>query len=462
MTHDANQFPSWGASGTFPEDGFSYQQGDQVSEASMDALWNGIQTHFDKAFTQIADRTIELIGHMVMDGLMVSAGSGTTVSIQQSTQGAYVDGHFTGPIDATTITLGSNGTTTARTDTIYVTKDGVLKSSSGTTSAPNETMKLAEADVETSDTISAVRNYSPHVVYHAAGYNTPSYFPIGSIFYDYDDDSLHLITEDGEEVLASEGDLQTIDTINGDLTIGGNLFVNHAIHANTKEGISGDTILDGEAFRVGTSFSDLLLQVTDGDGRAGLAYNCYFDEADSTWRSISAAEPNMVLGYGLGQAGFGTGNATLTLATAPSTGTADGAIDSWNVIGNDQGDLRISNGNIYCSGNLSSVGDVNASGAISGASADIGGDINLGNVIFPDTEGVVVNAKGLGGNGTGNYNWSILEGTPLRVWNRNNKAPVFDVEANGNIRAQHGDYVQLPVHSSTLSSAPNGACYFVE
>ena len=154
-----NKFPSWGETGTLPTSGFFYAGGDQVDEKHFDALWHNIKTSFDRVNTAIRDRVRDITGDIVLDqGLSVSEGSGSReVDVTASSNGAYVDGQYTGSTSATTVTLSINGSGSLRTDSITVDVDGNVGKSEGTTSPNSSVMKLAEVDVATDDTISAVR-----------------------------------------------------------------------------------------------------------------------------------------------------------------------------------------------------------------------------------------------------------------------------------------------------------------
>ena len=154
-----NKFPSWGETGTLPTSGFFYEAGDQVEEQHFDALWHNVKTSFDRVNTAIRDRVRDITGDIVLDqGLSVSEGSGSReVDVTASSNGAYVDGQYTGSTSATTVTLSINGSGSLRTDSITVDVDGNVGKSEGTTSPNSSVMKLAEVDVATDDTISAVR-----------------------------------------------------------------------------------------------------------------------------------------------------------------------------------------------------------------------------------------------------------------------------------------------------------------
>ena len=154
-----NKFPSWGEAGTLPSSGFFYEAGDQVEEQHFDALWHNVKTSFDRVNTAIRDRVRDITGDIVLDqGLSVSEGSGSReVDVTASSDGAYIDGQYSGPTSATTVTLSINESGSLRTDSIAVDVNGNVVKREGTTSPNSSVMKLAEVDVATDDTISAVR-----------------------------------------------------------------------------------------------------------------------------------------------------------------------------------------------------------------------------------------------------------------------------------------------------------------
>lgn len=155
-----NNFPDWGESGELPESGFFYQGGDQVHEKHFDALWHNINTHFDQTHTAIQDRVRDISGDLILDGgLTASQGTNALDVDLSSSKGVYVDGQNVGSIASTTVTLSTNGGSSTRTDSIWVNSSGSIGVSTGTTSVNSDEMKIAEADVATDDTISAIRNY---------------------------------------------------------------------------------------------------------------------------------------------------------------------------------------------------------------------------------------------------------------------------------------------------------------
>lgn len=189
-----NKFPSWGEQGEYPSAGFFYEGGDQVNEKHLDALWNGVKEHIDNLNTAICNRVRDLHGNVVLDqGLVASTGSGTReVDVTASNDGAYVDGQFTGSVSSATTSHTANGGSDTRTDVVYLQKDGTIAKSEGTASAPAGTLKIAEVDVATDDTINDVRNYARDHASHIASEQKPDNSEPGDIWYDITNDEPHI------------------------------------------------------------------------------------------------------------------------------------------------------------------------------------------------------------------------------------------------------------------------------
>lgn len=183
-----NEFPSWGDTGEYPQDGFLYDGGDQVNEKHLDALWNGIEKHIGNLNTAIRDRVRDLHGNVILDqGAVATTGGGVReVDVSASTAGAYVDGQYSGSISATTLTHSSNGTGSTRTDVVWVNTDGNVGKSEDQTTTPAGQLKIAEVDVATDDTISAIRNYARDHADHIASEEQPSANEPGDIWFDLD------------------------------------------------------------------------------------------------------------------------------------------------------------------------------------------------------------------------------------------------------------------------------------
>ncbi|WP_226041161.1 hypothetical protein [Natrinema sp. DC36] len=186
MSDLENEFPSWGETGELPTSGTYYEKGDQVNEKHLDALWYNIKTHFDSTNTAIRDRIRDIEGDVILDsGLVSSEGTGTLeIDVSASSEGAYVDGQKTGSIGSTTVTLSSNGGTSTRTDSVWVNTNGSVGKTDGATSVATDRMKIAEVDVATNDSVSAVRNVGRDRVHTFASENNPSNQSDGDLWYD--------------------------------------------------------------------------------------------------------------------------------------------------------------------------------------------------------------------------------------------------------------------------------------
>lgn len=243
-----NNFPSWGEVGEYPQDGFFYDGGDQVNEKHMDALWNGIESHFDNLNTAIRDRVRDLDGNVVLDqGLVASEGSGTReVDVTASSDGAYVDGQRTGSVSADTVTHSTNGTGSTRTDVVWVNTDGSIGKSEDTTTTSSTQLKIAEVDVATDDTISAVRNYARDHAHHVASENVPSNPEPGDLWHDLTNDRLKVRQGGSFDQISIGGDSITInsgDGLNGGGTIsidGGSLTLTVDVSDFAGSGLQDD------------------------------------------------------------------------------------------------------------------------------------------------------------------------------------------------------------------------------
>lgn len=210
-----NEFPSWGEAGEYPSAGFFYDGGDQVNEKHLDALWNGVEKHVGNLNTAIRDRVRDFQGNAVIDtGLVASQGSGTREVDVTASDGAYVDGQFTGSVSATTVTHTSNGGTSTRTDVVWVNTNGSIGKTEDTTTTSTGRLKIAEVDVATDDTINAVRNYARDAVAHVSSENEPENTRDGDIWHDNTADRLkarqsgayRALVTDQDEIRVSGGD----------------------------------------------------------------------------------------------------------------------------------------------------------------------------------------------------------------------------------------------------------------
>lgn len=237
MSDLQNDFPSWGETGTLPAGGFFYQGGDQVNEKHLDALWHNVKTHFDLTHTAIRDRVREIEGDTILDGGLVASTTANAreISVSASNAGAYVDGQRTGSIASATVTLSTNGTTSTRTDSIWVDTTGQIGKTEGTTSVSDGQTKIAEVDVASDDTISAVRNTGRDRIRSFASENPdagqiPGGFQPGDIWYDITNDKLNgringawrpLLPADGSQPLIGSfnvngNNLTNINSLSGD------------------------------------------------------------------------------------------------------------------------------------------------------------------------------------------------------------------------------------------------------
>lgn len=254
MSDLQNDFPSWGESGEYPQDGFFYEDGDQVNEKHFDALWNGVEEHIANINTAIRDRVRDLDGDTVLDGGMVaSSGSGTReVDVSASTEGAYVDGHKTGSTSATTVTLSANGTGSTRTDSVWVDVDGNIGSTEGTTSIASDRHKIAEVDVNTSDSITEIRNTGRDHIDSFATETAPSSGAPGDIWMDLINSRFKIYQSGAFRTVATSEDILTINTNNG-----------------ITGGASGN-IINGITYSLAVDISDLTGNGIKNDGTDSL------------------------------------------------------------------------------------------------------------------------------------------------------------------------------------------------
>lgn len=251
-----NDFPSWGETGALPTAGFFYEGGDQVNEKHLDALWHNVKTHFDLTHTAIRDRVRDIPGDVILDsGLVASKGSNTReVDVSASNAGAYVDGQKTGSTSATTLTLSSNGTTSTRTDSIWVDTNGSIGTSEGTTSVSDSRMKIAEVDVASDDTISAIRNKGRDRARVFASENAPDTQFDGDVWYDYSASKMKgyingawrpILPADGSQPMVGNLDLNgnTLTDGDGTLNIGTSTSISGALDLSGDIATSGGTTI---------------------------------------------------------------------------------------------------------------------------------------------------------------------------------------------------------------------------
>jgi hypothetical protein len=184
MTDLQNNWHNHGDSGSKPADGKDYSGGDNVYAKTLDFLFNQQRLDKDEINDAILRRIRHLHGDVALNGLVVSQGA-NALEVDVSSGDGYVDGQYTEDVAAATVTLSSNGGDSTRTDSIWVNSSGQVGKSEGATSVSETRMKLAEADVETDDTISAIRNYARDAVRVFASENAPPYANNGDRWYDH-------------------------------------------------------------------------------------------------------------------------------------------------------------------------------------------------------------------------------------------------------------------------------------
>lgn len=234
MSDLQNDFPSWGETGSLPAGGFFYDGGDQVNEKHLDALWHNVETHFNLTHTAIRDRMRDITGNVVLDsGLVSSTGTNALeVDVTASNDGAYVDGQKTGSTTATTITLSTNGTTSTRTDSIWVDVNGSIGSTEGSTSVSSDRAKIAEVDVASNDTISAIRNKGRDRSRVFASETVPDSQFDGDVWYDYNASKMNgYINGAWRSLLPADGSQPLDGTLEGygDINITGTVTENASI-----------------------------------------------------------------------------------------------------------------------------------------------------------------------------------------------------------------------------------------
>jgi hypothetical protein len=106
---------------------------------------------------------------------------------------------------------------------------------------------------------------------------------------------------------------------------------------------------DGETLRLTGSTTDFVQHVQGGQGRIGIAWNAYWDNANSTWRSLVANEAHTLVGVQNANPGPGTDQAgSFTIHTSSGNASAGDPIswlDRFEVNGTD-GDVKIHNANL--------------------------------------------------------------------------------------------------------------------
>lgn len=269
MTDLENEFPSWGETGEYPSDGFSYDTGDQINQKHMDGLWNGINEHFSHFIDGITKRVADFEGDVVLDGgLAVSQGANTReVEVTASTEGAYVDGQDTGSVSATSFTLSTNGGTSTRTDSIWVDTAGQVGTSEGTTTVSDSRHKIAEIDVATDDTISDVRQTARRIARHVAGqtYNDDQIGTRpGDLFQDLSVDKLKVWQNGAFRTVITDDNASDIsDAIGVDVSDDGTVIVAESTDIDFGSNLSVSDDGDGTVTVDAASFADTRTDVSD-------------------------------------------------------------------------------------------------------------------------------------------------------------------------------------------------------
>jgi len=293
-----NNFPSWGETGEYPSSGFFYEGGDQVNEKHMDALWNGVKSHIDNLNTGIRDRIRDISGDVVLDqGLAASTGSGTReVDVTASSAGAYVDGQKTGSTSATTLTHTANGGLSTRTDVVWVDTSGNVGKTEGTDTPASDRMKLAEVDVATDDTISAVRNYARDHRFLIASENSLSSPEPGDLWQDLTN-SREKVYQNGDwrTLVTEEDDLQfnandgldgggSFDPVNG-YTVGFTVDVTDLLSTGITEDGSNNLELDESVIKDGGAKEIDAEEFAGGNGANEQVLQT--DGTNASWQTIN-------------------------------------------------------------------------------------------------------------------------------------------------------------------------------
>ncbi len=271
-----NEFPSWGEQGEYPSDGFFYEGGDQINQKHMDALWNGVNVHFNKLIEGVKDRVRDIHGDLILDDGAAVSTTGTTREIEvSSSDGLYVDGQYVNNVNTKTITLQSNGGSTTRTDSVWVDMNGQVDVSTDTTTVSDSRHKLAEVDVSTDDTIVDVRNTGRRIAYHF----TSESFDSGQVPGGIRDGDLWHDSDASRSKLRQGGDWQTIVTEEDDVTV---------TAGDGLDGTETENLIGGADFSLNVDVAELL-----GTGITESSNNLELDESvikDGGAKEVDAAE----------------------------------------------------------------------------------------------------------------------------------------------------------------------------
>ena len=220
MSDLTNLFPQWGDDGVLPSNGFFYSGGDQVTADNFNALWNGVQTQNAQLIDGVRDRVRDAVGDVVLNGgLVVSDGTNPRDVDVSASDGAYVDGQKVDSVSATTLTVSAGG---PRTDSLYLTTDGTLGLSEGTTTVADNRMKVAEVDLGSGDTITAIRNTANDLQYDYVTETQPSGASAGDTWLDLSANRVKVYQNGGFRTLITEQDSITVSGGDG-LSGGGSI-----------------------------------------------------------------------------------------------------------------------------------------------------------------------------------------------------------------------------------------------
>lgn len=276
MTDLTNNFPSWGETGTYPNNGFFYQGGDQVNEKHLDALWNGIEQHVGELITGIEERVSNIEGDIILGtGLKASQGTNSLeVDISAELNGAYVDGQFTGSIASTTISLSSNSTGSTETWYIVIGEDGGRFAYTDPNNIDDNQHKITEVDVDTNDNITDIRNTGRHVARHFTSENPNiGHVPGGQLAGDlwFDDTSDRLKIGDGNG--SWDGVVDGTDTFD--------IFTQNGLSGGKSEGLVG-----GASFYLSVDAADIEADNLAGaNGTGGEVLTT--DGSNASWEGAS-------------------------------------------------------------------------------------------------------------------------------------------------------------------------------
>lgn len=90
----SERFPSWGETGEFPADGFFYENGDQVNEKHLDALWNGINGFEEEVQTALNE--IDSDGDGKVD---IAENADDAANVTSTYKGNDIDSDGDGKVD---------------------------------------------------------------------------------------------------------------------------------------------------------------------------------------------------------------------------------------------------------------------------------------------------------------------------------------------------------------------------